>query len=656
VIVVSIVAEFLAMTAIVYMLHPGYGIRYFAHDLIFGKLSLGIFLGVATGLLFGILANSVWISTADGKSSTKSKALVALLGVLFLMGIGGERLLQEALRRVSKVSVGGAEIAFADPSALRRGRPEGDPSIASAFGDPIARGSAISLEFFKVLPDLINRDRLNIIEAHRIRSLRPDNVQIAGLAEADEMAQIMVAPFGQCLLEIHRLTGDIDFIRTTLAGLLPSLRGLGVKASQDPSVPGRFGEKGAAAFLKLLREILVFTLDHRSALKSLDPENIESACRVLSYTLCAEHDWARKSKNITSLTLARRKGDEAEVRKLLGNALHLGKGPLAACQSNSLPDHRDGFGSTLESDVEAYLTDFARAKDFHQRPYMAMVVAAILTQLGLYDAGLAHLDLWLKNHEADTIEGKWLKIRALNIVIFISDYWIRVDGANASIVLRDFHLTRMGEALALVDDLFQFKLELQRSRHRMSIDDFTKAAFSRPPPESTDCTNKNILSADPAAAGGLKVLYAWFVITIGQSAHHRLLHPEYAKHHAHVTNEFVSDLLLTDLACGQFPPDYKPSFRAWTLRLFASMQLQDVNALKSTLGRAALEARLENGMRAADLGVLMLRSRAETELQEKRTGTAKPVLERLASTPAIATYEEVLRVKAQLLEAQRNLD
>jgi hypothetical protein len=206
--------------------------------------------------------------------------------------------------------------------------------------------------------------------------------------------------------------------------------------------------------------------------------------------------------------------------------------------------------------------------------------------------------------------------------------------------------------------LFDFKSEVQR-RHRMSIEDFAKTAFSRPPPEATNCTNEKIMKpADKAAMAieSLRTLYTWYVIIRAQSAHHRLLHPEYARHHAHLTNETVSDLLLTDLACSHFPPDYKPSFRAWTLRLFASMQLQDVNALKSTLGKAALEARLENGMRATDLGILMLRNRAETELQEKRTGTDKPVLERLASTPAIATYEELLRVKAQLIEAQRNLD
>jgi hypothetical protein len=55
----------------------------------------------------------------------------------------------------------------------------------------------------------------------------------------------------------------------------------------------------------------------------------------------------------------------------------------------------------------------------------------------------------------------------------------------------------------------------------------------------------------------------------------------------------------------------------------------------------------------------MIRNTAERHLQEKRIPGGRPeetILERLAHTSEIATFEELLRVKQQLLSARKNLD
>jgi hypothetical protein len=113
------------------------------------------------------------------------------------------------------------------------------------------------------------------------------------------------------------------------------------------------------------------------------------------------------------------------------------------------------------------------------------MLAAIFAQLGLYDSALAHLDDWVRRSEDSSTEEKWLKVRALNIALYLSEYWVRKDGANASIVLRDFHIQRQKQVLALVDDLFDLRSVVRQFRHPVSLPDFSNTAFSRPPRKQT---------------------------------------------------------------------------------------------------------------------------------------------------------------------------
>ncbi len=641
IIIVSIVGEFVAASAFVYAMHPSYGWRYFASDLVFGKFSLPIFLGVAAGILFGVVANSVLANAAVGTMSMKTKALASLLGVVFLLGIGGEALLQDATRRISKFSLGGAEVTFYDPAALRRGRLEGDPSLGSGYGDPLARAPAVSLEFFKVLPGLIKRDKTNI-EAARLLGSQTTPFDGGRFDVAREMAGLMVAPIGSCLLEIHKQTGDIDFIRATLSGLLPPLRGLGILAHPNADAAARFGKSGADAFLNALRQTLVFAEDHKTAIPSLDPVKPGSACRVLSQVLCANTSWMDKRAKLPEQS----------------NAVELGPDRLSACYKAALLGASGD--NKLKGDIESYLRDFASKQDFHARPYMAMITATIFAQLGQYEAGIAHLDVWLRKQTASTVEAKWLQLRALNIAIYISSYWIRAEGTNASTILRDFHLGQLQKALAILDELFEFGSEMRNSRHHMTLDDFVSTSFSRPPPETPDCKNANLKKVKAVlgakAKESLKNTYAWYVERTADVAHHQLSHPEYAKLHSHTVNTAVRDVLLTDLGCFGYPND-KLAFRAHTLRLLASMQLQDAIALRATLPKSSVLSRLDVAARATDLGIIMLRAAAEDQLQKKKSANnTTPALERLANTTTVATYEELLRVKAQVADARANLD
>jgi hypothetical protein len=164
---------------------------------------------------------------------------------------------------------------------------------------------------FKVFPDLIDRDRINITAANRkkdIRYVAENNQFLQALREADRLAQGMIAPFGECLHEIYRQTGDLDFIQTTLSGLLPPLRDLGDLTSPSRHrYPERFSEDAAAALVKLWREIFVFAYDRGGVIESLNPQKLKSSCRVLErFSLDVSRDsyrgfpGARKSDSASS--------------------------------------------------------------------------------------------------------------------------------------------------------------------------------------------------------------------------------------------------------------------------------------------------------------------------------------------------------------------
>jgi hypothetical protein len=598
---------------------------------------------MAFGVLFGILLNNVTLSAYYQPFTARNKILFVLLILILLLGIGGEQLLESAARRVSKLSVGGAEIAFYDPAQARRGRPEGDLSLAAGgHGNPMAGAPALSLAILANLPDFIQRDKIYIQAAYQQRKDAPKGPLFTRLDDAKSLAKSLVSPFGSCMLEIYTQTGDISFVRSTLAGLLRPLRDLGDLAAPTQSAPARFADDGALALMKLWRDLFIFAFDRRGVFASLAPQESASKCHTMAYAFCSPDTWNAKRQAIRDSNIPAI--NDRVFRTCYDDAIR--------SQNEKSPQSEE----KLRGEIRDALFEFAGRDDYYLRPYTAIIIATIFAQLGQHEAALAQLETWLKRQTGDAIETKWLKVRALIIAIYAAEYWIRKDGANASVVLRDFSLKQLELALTLTDELFSLKEELRGSRLAMSVEDLTKASFSRPPTETEVCAYKTAPGVRSDFLGNRKILYWWYVTNLALTARHRLTHPEYAKLHAHLANKEITALLITDLGCANTSEAEKVAFRAWVLRMYATMQLQDVVSQKDVRTRASLEAMLENGLRASELGLLMVRHKAESELQKKRAGGNEPLLQRLASTSEIAAYEELSRVRHQLLEARKNLD
>jgi hypothetical protein len=655
----AIAAFGLSLFAIYFALYEPYGPRFFIADVVFGSLFATVILGVIFGVVSGILLHAHLHAPSTGKLSVGGKILIGFAFMAFLLGVSGEQLIHTLGRRLSKLSFGGAEIAFTDVTQTRRSRPEGDPTLSTISIDRTAGVPTFSLDIFTQLPDMINRDIIFINAAWSAAPPpKPTKQEIQDREKAKEGLNralafadaILSADVGNCLTELYSQTGDVDLLKSTLTGLMPSLRNLTTPAAYHDV--DRLATDGANAVVELWRVLFVDAFDRaynyglkapqlQVAHEEPGPRRLASACASVAFFFCSDLDWREKTRlrKLKHLELSQI-SDTARFNDKILKSCHakaIGKEPVPQQRIN------------LQQQMRASFAGFLNHKDLHTRPYVAMLLAGILAQLGYAEAAPIQLANWVQAQKGVGKETTWLRIRAQLILINLTDYWIRREGPNASIVLREFYLARMEEMLKWTDQLFNMKGAMQRSRHGTTLADYVKARFPSLPPDSLRCKDERL--EDPKE---LKRLFFTYLAMSAYSAHHRLLHPEYAGTHAPRVHRLLTDLWETDLACTPLSQTETIVFRAWLLRLIATQQLQDALAVK-TVAPTIFAEKIDNGVNAANLGLRVVRRTAEQQLA-KKLEPDRPLLQELAPTEEIAELEQLLRVKSQLLRAKENSD
>lgn len=492
---------------------------------------------------------------------------------------------------------------------------------------------------------MIERDQVYIREASSRANEPPDSKILSALAEAQTFADTLIAPVGRCLSTIAEQTGDTDFIRTSLALILPPITDITWPSHRDDD---EFAETSAAAFLKLMHKLFVFAHSHAFRLKAeASPHyangavQLEVACQGLAYGLCSDKDWPSTQRVILDLA------KETSPSKLFS----VSGDELERCS-------RDHDNWVLRAKIREYLRKLVKTEGFKSRPYMAITTASILAQLGQTDTALLQLENWVAlNRKSRTptnaIQSKWLEVRAINAMTVLTENWIRREGPNASIVMRTFHINRLDEALNVADELFGARSAISAFSNGITSEKLESLAFSIGPPDSGSCTGK------PTAISDQKqqvTFFTWYLAARASAAHHSLLHPNYAKRYMHLVNKTVRDLLDTNFGC-TVEATTRTQFRADTLRLYANMQHADATAMRAMKTREALEKQLRSGLSAAELGIRMLIADAEREIGIKADiKTPTPILERLSNSETIETYESLLGARAQLLNALQQLD
>ena len=643
-----------------------YGFNAYVGDILLDRLLGTLFAGGLAGILGSLLLDGILQGPAQGTLSTRGRLMVGALVGLTLLGIAGPQYLAGALSRVSKVAVAGAEINFAATERGLHARLEGDPQLPLRSFSESARLNAdnVSLSMLGILPAIIKRDILYVTYANTFAHTKPDPQLITRLQDAERLTKTVIAPLGQCLDGILKETGDEETVKAHLLTLLPPISDITYSSYRNT---GKFAQQGAKAFVDVMSRLYLRAYDHAFEFKSEKPDDffkdrranaLGRACWPLTYVLCSSKPWPLVQNDIIDTDAKPDPSKAPWVR------LPLSAGEQAACTSAALArpsptldmpkaaSQKTKDLPSIERSLSTYLNTTAQAEGFKERPYLAMVSAGIYVQVGQTLAALVQLEDWIganraRRKDKDALEAKWFELRALNTVTVLGESLIRLEGRNTSLVMRNFQIKRLDEAIALANELFDMPSEIKRLSRGRSDDAMEAIAFSMVPSESGGCDKKTVQRVIADRDQSVK-FSTWYLSALASGAHHRLLHPDYASKYMHEVRRAVADLLDADFGC-LVDANTRTQFRADTLRLFARMQYQNAQAGASILGRDAIERQLISGLNAATLGIRVIQADATRELEEKvNLSLPTPVLDRLGTTETIETYELLLGAKAQI--------
>ena len=664
--VVVLLAASASGWAIFRSFYPAYGLSFFVFSLS-EKFIVSFVLGIAFGIASGVFLRSITQGSPYRTISLQEKALIGSIGALLILGIGGEHFLQDAGRRISKLSFGGAEIAFTGEKPQRARESSGPPPnllTSSTVGAP-----SLPVDILHFLPGFITRDEEYILFISRMEKKRDPKATliddtdefVSKLRDAGKLATAVIKPMGKCLATIFNQTGDSEFVRRTFYFLLEPLSH--VDALEGYTV-AKFQNETVVGINSVFRRLFEYTYHRVHNDKSVamlstqaqeDRRTLEENCSPATYLACAGDDWSKMQDVIE-------KGYGADGKKVIADGVK--KLNLKECYDDTIRI------LSINDGLSEYLATFAADQAFLKRPYMHIVIATILAQSKLDATALVYLENWLnesqqwgRKNPKYASAARWLQVRTLTIMSTLLDNWIAREGPNASLVLRESHIERLKKSLLLADQLFNYRHELSKLRRDNSLERMESVAFSSSPDEVVVCPEKEINN-----------LFTWYIFASTRLVDNQLQSPRYRTHHAPDVNKTIRDLLDIRFGCATRvdDPEYYPKlFRAETLRLYALMQLQDSVALKNVLAKGSLEAQLRSGLRAANLGLHVIKAIAETKINDKllqgpdlqasagQTPPAKastPILERLAPVDLITSYERLDSVRSRLQDALDNLE
>jgi hypothetical protein len=656
----------LAAWALFQSLYLPYGTSFLSDVVFAGRNASSIILGLVFGVCVGLLLNLMAQGSPYRDLTKNEKGLLVVLPIVLLLGIGGEHLLQDAARRISKISFGGAEVAFIEPAKRQAGRETSSPP-PSLFTSSTLNSQSLPIDIFARLTDFISRDAGYVRTAYHLDDPKPElsdsnrkTVQnlIDQLKSASEFTQIIFWPVGKCLVTVFNQSGDISFVRDTLQPLLPPFTEITLPKYSDAERFAQGTDKALqSVFAKLFRYVYerVYRHTDRNGLSKRtlsDLEALEHNCLPVNYLICSQDTWADKNKKIKEFKewLPIDDPEKTEpLRKAAGELQRI----LKPCYDQTYREKKPPQWVD-QKDVHDYLVKFANEKASLERPYMHILIATIFAQSKQDDTALVYLENWLtENQEWATINptlktaSDWLQVRTLSVATLLVDNRLGREPSAASLVLREYLIERFRRSLSLSEELFDYKNVVSKLRRGSGDEALENIAFSATPEESSDCPT-----------GVHRPLFPWYVFASVRLADNQLQSPRYLTHHAPDVNRTVRVLLDLRLGCAT---GLSSLLRAETLRLYAQMQLQDATAMRSVLDKTALEVRLRRAARAADLGLHVIKGLAEDKIAEKlpRTSvpvTTIPILERLAPVDEVTSYEGLLGIRSRLQDAIENLD
>jgi hypothetical protein len=322
---------FLSGWAIFSAYYPAYGLNFFVFA-VTERFFVSIILGIAFGITCGVFIRSTTAGSPYRTLDLREKALGGMLLALLALGVGGDHFLQDAGRRLSKLSFGGAEIAFTVDKTPRGRESSGPPPnliTSSTVGAP-----SLPIDILTVLPGFISRDEAYIKAAYRIaKDHQPATEMVADneiffrqMREAHALGETIIKPMGKCLSTIFNQTGDKGFVRSTFMYLLEPL--MHVDALEGYTI-NKFASETTVGIYLAFEKLFDYTYhraynDRNQAKLSRQTQEdrriLEENCLSATYVKCSNEDWAGVQAGVAKLnesaTATREKLDSLKKKRL----------------------------------------------------------------------------------------------------------------------------------------------------------------------------------------------------------------------------------------------------------------------------------------------------------------------------------------------------
>ncbi|GLH75831.1 hypothetical protein SSBR45G_07390 [Bradyrhizobium sp. SSBR45G] len=686
-VVICVVSSLALIFATFRGLHPGYSPVFDAFDAFTGRRAPSLLLGGITGGLLGAFVSRVLLLAPGSTIEARDKITVALLVVFFVLGIGGEEAIRSLAQRISKVSALGTEIEFADASkSASRANSRGSASTAAvgiAKGDAaVGRktlgvpGSSYGLAFLSNLGAMIERDRAYSIISVMIKH---GDAQVAvgstktieqTLNQPMEFARVLIEPFAECLQTLQAQTGDVDFVNDRLLGLVGELRVLISSNPPDGKMAIRLTDSYFREADILGRFIMRTTLGSRIGRppeeRSDRAKAIGKSCNRFYFLLFEDacwHGsgapdekacWQAKKETLRKLEVP---DDwiwqQSGIRDFYTNSDDPTSGNVGALDVLPKP-----LGTSAVNYMRDMISEFANKGSYSARPYSSIIYASIMAQVGRYEAALVELDRWLQLADSKTRNG-WYAVRARNTLSILTEEWLRRPSTSVPTVLRQYHINNNEEVASLIRKLLH--MEAFRSKHAILPEPLEKSGFSSRPQEHQPCQRSIGEPWDDLSFEQMQRAFATYVTAQLIVAQHALLHPGYPSLYSREVASALKEILGTDLSCAAISNgiDGIDHWRAESLRLYALMKLRDASVIAETKGKDSAASELQLGLDAATLGLEIIYPSAHRDQASIDTVDSsardEPIFARILPTKAIETLEETNQVRAQLIDARRDL-
>jgi hypothetical protein len=616
VIIIGVAAIVGLLFATFRFLHP-WGRTFDLFDAFTGRNAASLLFGAITGVLLGAFISRVFFRRPGRPIEGRDKIIAALLVLFFVLGIGGEEAIRGLAQRVSKVSVLGTEIDFSEPAKSSRANLRGGaPNTAVPLpSSSISSASSYGLTFLSNLSVLIERDRKYLIIAAKLRGgdakILENKIKEIDetLKQPSEFAKIIVEPFAVCLEELQTQTGDTAFVNDRLLGLVDELRILIAPDRDDDDMPSRLTK----SFFKQSDELARFAM--RIAVGpdvSKDPATrgprakaIAESCNRLYFLLFDAECWhgqkseaacweEKKSALLNSSSLA---GDwvwthSEEIRAFYQKP------------NNRTPTGEDSAllstpqGPSAANYITNVISEVSKSDSYRSRPYISMVYAGVMAQVGRSEAALVELDHWLQRAKPD-VRLSWYAVRALSTLSILTEEWLRRPSTYVPTVLLEYYIKNNQEAAGLLESILH--IDKFRDKYAKLPDSLEKTGFRSRPQDHKKCQP---LPEEAHDFDMLQLAFTARVTTDLIIAHHALSHPRYPSLYSHEVAGIVEGVLQTDLSCTVVSdePARIDQWRAESLRLYALTKLRNAGAIAELRGKESADDSIKMGLDAAALG------------------------------------------------------